>query len=118
MLPYPCGGLKGHLPAMQMPCEWPEMFLHRVSWDVARRRGAGCGGTLGGPIPRKVGMWGAGKHTTFSCREGRARRIQGSIPPSPKLLLLLPLPLPLLLLLLLFCFCFLFFFFFFLPQAS
>lgn len=89
MLTYLCGGPKGHLPAMQMSCEWPEMFLHRTSWDVARRQGAGCRGTLGGPIPRKVGMWGAGKHTTFSCRESRARRIQGSIPPSPKLLLLL-----------------------------
>ena len=51
------------------------MFLHRISWDVARRQGSGCGVTLGGPIPRKVGMWGAGKHTTFSCREGgRAER--------------------------------------------
>ena len=64
------------------------MFLHRISWDVARRQGSGCGGTLGGPIPRKVGMWVTGKHTTFSCREGQARRNQGSIPPSPKLLLL------------------------------
>ena len=65
------------------------MFLHRISWDVARRQGSGSGGTLAGLIPRKVGMWGTGKHTTFSCREGQARRIQGSIPPSPKLLLLL-----------------------------
>lgn len=72
--------LKGHLPATQMPREWPEMFLHRISRDVSGCRvrghpgrsdppkGPACGaGTerfLAGPSEENSGVHSSKPHTS------------------------------------------------------